>query len=244
MRYWIRTLLGIVLIAGSVALAAVTIYHLVRIGSCGSDGTYVAVRPCPDGTGLKILGLIASIFVVPFAGMGLLATRGSGGAQRDGAAMGIGVMWFLLLFTCMGAAAFVAGRGPAAPSTPGLRSAGTWIGVSFMLVGGPALLFLVWRTLTAPAPRPPAALPGRPLSTTPAPRSGPTPPAGPATPGMATLAAQLQTVARMRGVEADAAASDGHDVAARLRELDALRAAGLVTDEEHAAKRRQILADI
>jgi hypothetical protein len=247
MRYLVRTLVGVLLIAGSVALASVVIYDLVRIGSCGSDGTYIAVRPCPDGTGLKILGLIVSIFVAPFAGMGLLATRHAGDAQRGPAAVSVGVLWFFLLFTCMGAASLVAGRGPAAPESPGLRSAGTWIGVTFLVMGAPVLLFMVWRTLRAPAPRTvPPALPGRPLSTTPAPRTGPT--ASPKTAGMATLATQLETIARMRGVTPAPAPAHGADdaehVAARLRELDELRASGLVTDEEHAAKRRQILADL
>lgn len=140
-RYWSRTLLGILLVAGSVSLASLLIYDLTRIGSCGSDGTYVAVRPCPDGTGWKIFGLIVSIFVAPFAGLALIATRGArGGGSLAGT---IGVLWFFLLFTCMGLAALVSADGPAAPHD-GTASASRWVAGTFLVMGLPALLGILW----------------------------------------------------------------------------------------------------
>lgn len=142
-RYWLRTGLGIAIIAGSVALASVCIYHLTRSGSCASGGAYVIANPCPDGTGLRILGLIGGIFVLPFAGMGVLATRHRGSGRTIGA---VGVLWFLLLFTCMGAAALVAGDGPAAPSDPGTRAAARWVAGTFLVIGAPGLLLLLAAT--------------------------------------------------------------------------------------------------
>lgn len=146
----LRTLLGIALIAGSIAVASIVIYDLTRIGSCASGGPYVIANPCPAGTGWKVLGLVASVFIVPFAGIGVLATRfrGTGVSPAKGGglgatAVGIGGLWFFLLFTCMGAAALVAGTGPATPDSDGIRSASYWVAGTFLLIGGPALLVIL-----------------------------------------------------------------------------------------------------
>jgi hypothetical protein len=140
-RYWLRTLLGVAIIAGSVAAASLLIYDLVRIGSCSSGSVYFTVNPCPAGTGWKILGMIAAIFVLPFAGMAVLGTRGGAeGAGRGQSIAAVGGLWFFLLFTCMGAAALVAGDGPAAPDEGSMRSGARWVAGTFLVMGAPALL--------------------------------------------------------------------------------------------------------
>ncbi|WP_354700174.1 hypothetical protein DSM112329_00438 [Paraconexibacter sp. AEG42_29] len=144
-RYWIRTVLGIALVAGSVTVASLGIYDLVQIGTCSDGGPYVNVRPCPGDTALEAMALVLSIFVVPFAGIYLIATRvhGLGKAAPGGTGMAatIGGLWFFLLFTCMGAAALVAGDGPAAPDVPGDNGSGArWVAGTFLLMGAPALL--------------------------------------------------------------------------------------------------------
>jgi hypothetical protein len=140
-RYWLRTLLGIAIIAGSVAAASLLIYDLVRIGSCSSGSVYFTTNPCPAGTGWKVVGMIAAIFVLPFAGMALLGTRGGPtGAGRGQNLAVVGGLWFFLLFTCMGAAALVAGDGPAAPDDGGMRTGARWVAGTFLVMGAPALL--------------------------------------------------------------------------------------------------------
>ncbi|MCW3013471.1 MAG: hypothetical protein JWO02_563 [Solirubrobacterales bacterium] len=234
MRYWIRTLIGIAVIAGSVTLASYLIYEMVRVGSCASGGAYVIANPCPAGFGWKVLGIIVSIFVLPFVGMGILATRRPGGGATVSSGASVGALWFFLLFTCMGAAALVAGQGPAAPDERGVTSGANWVAGTFLVMGAPALLGMVIAALRRPKDPPPSAtqlMPDR--------------------AGMATLANQLQTVATMRSVKPaptrpapSTPGADADDLAGRLRQLDELRAAGLVTAEEHAAKRREILGEV
>jgi hypothetical protein len=70
-----RGALGLVLMLGAVAGLAITLYELVKTGTCASGGPYVSARPCPSSTPYYIGGLIVSVFVF-LAGGALFATRG------------------------------------------------------------------------------------------------------------------------------------------------------------------------
>jgi hypothetical protein len=47
----------------------------VKTGSCGSDGSFQSLRPCPSGTGAWIGALIGGVFVF-LVGGAVFATRG------------------------------------------------------------------------------------------------------------------------------------------------------------------------
>lgn len=230
----LRLLVGIALVGGSVVLASYAIYELVRTGTCGAPPGAVAVRACPDGTGADALLLVAAIFVIPFVGIGISPV----------ARLLLGLLGWCFGWIGMGSAAFVAGHGPAAPPTAGDDA--TAVGITFLAIGGLSLLGLIVAGIVArrTSPDDDGRGDGTPRTGRRAKRRGATPP-DPATtpvggpqPSMATLAQQLGAVAQAR------AATQDDPLAARLRKLDELRAAGLISDAEHDARTLEILDEV
>ena len=130
-RYWIRTVIGLAICAVAVVGVDWGIYHLVRTGSCGSDGTYISTRPCPPGTGGHILALIGGIFG-GLIGLGIWATRGDRGRPSK---VGLGlIMWSLLFVTLAGSVAFAA-YGPANNDSSGAQTTAIILGVIFVPMG-------------------------------------------------------------------------------------------------------------
>jgi hypothetical protein len=60
-------ILTCVVAVGALVLACVELAHLMDTGTCASGGPYVSANPCPDGTGMRILLLVAAIFVYVIA---------------------------------------------------------------------------------------------------------------------------------------------------------------------------------
>jgi hypothetical protein len=111
-----RQAIGLLLTGASLVLSTWSLYHLIRTGSCGSGGAVQYTRVCPPGTGWRILGLMASIFLA-FAGVG---TAGMAA---------LGVLWFGMFFTLAGGVALLVGYGPASP--PGSSGVGLFLGILF-----------------------------------------------------------------------------------------------------------------
>ena len=99
MRYWLCVVGGLLIAGASIVLIDIGIYHLVRTGTCGSTtqyGTTYSARPCPPGTGLRIVSVVGGVFA-SILGIGLFAARGG---RRIGSTVGLGViMWSLLFIT-------------------------------------------------------------------------------------------------------------------------------------------------
>lgn len=230
----LRLVVGVLLIAVSIILSAAALYGLTRTGSCGATGAAVAIRECPEGTGTQVLVLIASIFVMPFAGMAIAPTG----------RVFLGGVWWCLVWIAMGGAALVAGYGPAAP--PGAEDGALGVGITFLAIGGLSLIGAVVTGVLATRGMSRAELRARssgpPKKTKPKPKPSPSPaPAATdqfADRQMSTLAQQLGSVAKARSATQD------DPLAARLRKLDELRTAGLITDAEHAARREEILDEV
>ena len=211
-KYWSLSLLGMLVSLAALLLMTWALYHLVRTGTCASGGPYVSARPCPEGTGAKILGLMGAIFALLIGG-GIYAARGNRGY---GATLGMGIVLWSLLFISLAAATFVAAFGPANNDDPGARTAAIVLAIVFLPMGILPLIGAVGfgfgrkrlkgqasETVSQyPKPAPPQ------FNFSPPP-TAPGAPAG--------------------------------DVAARLRKLDELRDSGLLTDEEFEAKKAEIL---
>ncbi len=217
----LRQLLGVTLIAGAIVLSAYEIYELVRVGTCGAPPGAVALRECPDGTGGHVLLLLLGIFVLPFLGAYV---------ARNG---GLLIAWWCLLWIAMGSASLVAGHGPAAPLQTDGADAGA---ITFLGIGVLSLLGAVAvarGTRGTPAERV-GALP-REFGV-----AGAPPAHRPVTPG------DVQPLATLLGAAAAKAAASpaAGPVEARLRKLQELRAAGLITEEELVARRREILDEV
>ena len=112
-------ILGWVLCLGGLAIACWAIYDLTQTGTCASGGPYVSARPCPEGTGLKIM----SIFGATFLGLAGLACHAIGSrGQRTSSRIGFGlIMWSLLFLAIAGTVAYAAFGPDAQPDNDGAR---------------------------------------------------------------------------------------------------------------------------
>jgi hypothetical protein len=133
-RYWLCLIGGLLIAGASIVLVDVGIYHLVRTGSCGSTthyGTTFSARPCPPGTGLRIVSLVGGVFGT-LIGIGVFAARGG---QRTGSTIGLGaIMWSLLFITIPLSVAYAA-YGPANTDNSGARAVAVILGVIFVPMG-------------------------------------------------------------------------------------------------------------
>ena len=128
-----RTLLvvlGWVLCLGGLALACRSIYDLTQVGTCASGGPYVSARPCPAGTGLKIL----SIFGAALLGLAGLACYAAGSrGRRATSRIGFGLLMWSLTFLGIAGAVALAAFGPdAQPDNDGARIAAIVLLVTFV----------------------------------------------------------------------------------------------------------------
>jgi hypothetical protein len=132
MRYWLFMLGGLFVAGASIVLIDNGLFHLVRTGSCGSNGTYISYRPCPPGTGGHILSLIGGIFGA-LIGIGLYAARGK--KAGTSASLGLGlIMWSLLFVTIAGSIAYAA-YGPGNTDSSGAKTTAVILGVIFVPMG-------------------------------------------------------------------------------------------------------------
>lgn len=132
MRYWLCMIGGLLLAGASIVLLDSGIFHVVRIGSCGSNGNYVAVRPCPPGTGAQILSIIGGIFGAIIA-IGIYSARGSRGGTGASVSFGV-IMWSLLFVTIAGSVAYAA-YGPGNTASSGAQTTAIILGVIFVPMG-------------------------------------------------------------------------------------------------------------
>jgi hypothetical protein len=115
-RYWLCTLIGLALCLVGLLLVSWALYELVHIGTCASGGPYVSARPCPPGTGLRILAIFGAVFSV-MAGVGVYAARGGPGRSS----ISLGGLMFGLGFLAMAAAGLVSAFGGASTGDSGAK---------------------------------------------------------------------------------------------------------------------------
>lgn len=132
-KYWVRTAVGLAICGLAIVALDNGIYHLVRTGSCGTDGTYIAQRPCPPGTAGHILSVMGGVFG-GLIGIGVYATRG----EREGVSsspLGLGVLMWSLLFVTIAVSVGVAAYGPANNDNAGAKTTAVILGVIFIPMG-------------------------------------------------------------------------------------------------------------
>ena len=220
MRYWLFMLGGLFVAGASIVLLDNGLFHLVRTGSCGSNGTYVSYRPCPPGTGGHILSLIGGIFGA-LIGIGLYAARGKAGGAVSSAGLGV-IMWSLLFVTIAGSIAYAA-YGPGNTDSSGAKTTAIILGVLFVPMG------------LAPLP---FALKGRgkakqlvQLSTT-----------GFSTSVVPPFATPYARPPSPRPAAAPAAVAE--DPLEKIAKLGQLRDRGLLTPEEFEAQKKRLLGEV
>ena len=119
-----RTALGVALVVGGFAFVIWAIFSLVDYGTC-SSGYYATGRECAPDTGLKIVGIIASVFVV-LTGVGLIGTWRGALTVWGITFCGFGAMFLFMAF---------------APDSGdlGVRIPFVFVGVVFQTMGLPGL---------------------------------------------------------------------------------------------------------
>lgn len=204
---WLLILAGLLLCTAAIVAFVWALYSVGRIGTCASGGPYVSARACPEGTGLKIMLLMGSVFG-GLLGIALYAA-GWGRAKRAArAGLGLGTLMWSFLFLGSAAAMALAAWGPAADGAPGVSTAAIVLVIVFVPMGIAPLLGLAAfgrrprAAKAATASAMPPGIPGDPSPARPdSPRPMATPRAAPAPPAPAgddDPVAQLERLARLR----------------------------------------------
>lgn len=220
MRRALFSLVGLLLSGAAVVTFCYSIYSLGHIGTCASGGPYVSARPCPPGTGLKIMLIFAAI-VGGLVGV-LLYSGGVRWKRPSPIPLGL-LMWSATFLGVAGALAYSA-WGPAAYDVDGggVQLAAIILLVIFVPMGIiPLLVVGVGNRSRRRGVRVPPA--GTTPGTTPPVAPRPTPrPAPSGVPDPSRL---------LSGLALSGPAQTG-DVVARLERLAGLKASGAITQEE------------
>jgi hypothetical protein len=134
--------LGLLLALGALVAFDWALYEIVQTGTCASGGPYVSARPCPVGTGLRILVLTAAL-PVGLLGCALLSFSRRGNWRS---AIGVWLVAWALLFVSLAAVALVAVYASDDPVTEGARLGITIMAAIFIPMGlAPLLLLAIGR---------------------------------------------------------------------------------------------------
>jgi hypothetical protein len=149
MGYLLKASVGTALFIGGIVVFNVKLVSLLETGTCASGNTpYQIAQPCPSGTGTDILLLTASIFA-GLIGAGIFAFRGDPPwARKDrplSGGFGFGTFAWGLFFAATGATSLIASlTNPAIADSSGGKLGGIIVGITFLLMGVPALLIALW----------------------------------------------------------------------------------------------------
>ncbi len=246
MGYLIKAIVGLGLFLGSIALFNVELVKLLETGTCATTGNtpYQVTRPCPEGTGTAILLLTASVFG-GLIGAFLVAVRGDpprGKRRRSvGGLFGFGTFAWGLFFSVTGTWALVAARTSDTVGPDG-ELGGTIVGITFLLMGIPALAFCAWSVIQRLGERD-----ERPSM------SGVSANAGSGSFGTA-LGGMLSGLQRagssasgwgspFRWGSSGSTATSGGDSIAKLERLQRLRESGALSDAEFEREKAKILGE-
>jgi hypothetical protein len=155
--YLIKAGIGLALYFGGLILFNVQLQELLDIGTCASGNVKFEIRPgyeCPEGMGTRMMLLFVSI-IGGLIGCALFAFRGDppwGEGRRSFGLFGWGTLAWGLFFAGTGAALLIgAPYGETVdPVTgevvgrPDSQLGATITGVTFLIMGVPALLIGVW----------------------------------------------------------------------------------------------------
>ena len=225
MAYVIKAGLGLVLFIGSIIVFNLALQDVLDIGTCASGNVpYQITQPCPEGTGTKIMLLMGSV-VVGLIGCALFAFRGEppwGGRRRSFGAFGWGTLAWGIFFAGTGLALLLGGPyGEATDPDTGevvgradSQLGATITGVTFLVMGVPALLIGLWSTFKGLA----GGRDERPAGV----------PAG----GAVAPPAPAATASRPSG-----------DAIGRIERLQKLRESGALSDAEFEREKAKILGE-
>jgi hypothetical protein len=149
--YLLKATLGAALFLGGVALFNVKLIELLETGTCASGNVPYEIAPgyqCPEDTGTDILLMMAGI-LGGLIGAGIFAFRGEppwGGRGRGfGGMFGAGTFAWGLFFTATGGTCLYASlTNDAIQESNGGELGGIIVGITFLVMGLPALVISLW----------------------------------------------------------------------------------------------------
>jgi hypothetical protein len=154
MGYLIKAPLGLAMFFGGIVLFNVKLVSLLETGTCASGNTpYQISQPCPEGTGTDILLLTAGI-IGGLIGAAIFAFRGDPPWNRDGGDrrlrnVSFGVFAWGAFFTATGATSLFASlTNEAIKESSGGELGGIIVGATFLVMGVPALMLVLWQTVS------------------------------------------------------------------------------------------------
>lgn len=243
MGYLLKAILGLALFVGALVLFNVKLVSLLETGTCASGNTpYEISQPCPEGTGTDILLLTASIFA-GLIGIAIFAFRGDppwGGKRslNDSSRLSTGLFAWGAFFTATGATSLIASlTNEAVKDSSGGSLGGLIVGITFLVMGAPALIWALWQMIGAKLggrdERPPAtATGGSPLSRMSA--------------GLGQARAAQSLGDRLPWGSGGGAGSRGGGTSSqigKLERLQKLKEKGALTDAEFEREKAKILAE-
>jgi putative oligomerization/nucleic acid binding protein len=239
MGYLIKATVGMALFIGGIVLFDVKLLQLLDIGTCASGNTpYEISRPCPEGTGTNILLLMGGIFG-SLIGAGIFAFRGeppwAKGRRSWASNLNFGVFAWGAFFTSTGAVLMIKTLGDDSLSA-GSDLGGKITGITFLVMGVPALLFALWGLVKGLGGRD-----ERPAATTAGTGGGLM---GRMTAGMqqAQAAGSLGSRLPWGSTGTGGKSSSSSDQIGKLERLQRLREQGAINDSEFEREKAKILA--
>jgi hypothetical protein len=224
------TAIGLALFAGGLTFLTYGIAQAVETGSCGTDEYGNSVGPpCPEGFGPMILLTILGAFVA-LGGAAVFSAR-ERGAGSFAVVSGLGKFFSLAIPAAGAAVVFGLVDLQAGDTRPGREIVFLAAGL-VLLISVPLLI----RGRRVPAAQPPPALAGQltdVLAQVQAKR---------AADESSPAAEPVRTTPAAEPVRATPARAE--EIAARLRQLEQLRGTGIMSDDEYAERRRQILSEL
>jgi Short C-terminal domain len=234
--YLIKAGVGLAMFFGGIVVFNLQLQDLLDIGTCASGNVpYEISQPCPEGTGGKI-GLLMGSIIGGLIGAAIFAFRGDppwGERKRSSGMFGWGVLAWGIFFAGTGAALIigqpygeivdpntgdVAGR-------PDSQLGSTITGVTFLVMGIPALLIGLWGTFKSFTGR--DERPSR-------------------SAGAGGLLSQVPGLSTAGGTSSGTRATGTRragDSIGKLERLQKLKESGAITDTEFQREKAKILAE-
>jgi hypothetical protein len=239
--YLLKAIIGAALFIGGTVLFNIKLVELLETGTCASGNQpFEVARECPEGTETVALLMVAGLFAA-MIGAVLFLLRGnppwsSGRRERFSGTFGWATFGWGLFFAGTGAATLIASKTSEAMPEDG-ELGGTIVGITFLVMGVPALLFALWGLATSLADRDES-----PMSAASATSGG----------GLGSFSAGSNPDL-LRGPQgmtwigppgSKPGASGGGDTVSKLERLHQLRLSGALTEKEFEREKAKILAEM
>jgi hypothetical protein len=240
--YLLKAIIGAALFIGGTVLFNVKLVELLETGTCASGNQPFEIqRECPEGTATVALLMVAGL-LAGLIGAALFLLRGnppwsSGRRKRLSSTFGWATFGWGLFFAGTGAATLIASKTSEAMPEDG-ELGGTIVGITFLVMGVPALLLALWGLVTSLGDRDESPMAAASSAT------GGGGVGGFSAGSTSDLLRGPQGMTWIGPPGSKPRASGGGDTVSRLERLHQLRLSGALTEQEFEREKAKILAEM